>query len=97
MDRLIAILEKNYYKLKHIYTGNNALYEDMFHNSIEQLLTRPEKFTYKNEKSTLAYIKAFLYNDRRAQLKKKYLDKNIYIDLDTYLRETEDDNNDSYE
>jgi len=61
----------------------------MFHNSIYNMLSHPEKFTYENDEKTLSYIKAFLFNDKRAQLKKQYLDKNIFIEIDSYLRDVE--------
>lgn len=82
MNELNKVLESNYYNLKKLYCSKNPDLEDMFHTSIVNMLSNSDKFIFISEVKTLSYIKAYLYNDKRAQQKKKYLNKIVFVEIE---------------
>jgi len=99
-EHLQRIIKLNYNHLKKKYCGSQSYditnkqsenIEDMFHNSIFEILSHPEKFKYKSDKETLSYIKRYLFLDKMKQQKNLYNNTNTFIELDALLKPTEEE------
>ncbi len=91
LEKLKLVLARNYTVLLKLYRGiadssvtdeNSSTIDDIYHDSILDLLTKSDKFIYENESKTLSYIKRFLFLNKKEQLRKGYKVKGTLVELD---------------